>query len=81
LTETWQGDLQRAITDPEELLAHLGLDPALSMPARRASSAFGMRVTPSYLARMRRGDANDPLLRQVLPVLRRVHPRGLLRVG
>jgi EF-P beta-lysylation protein EpmB len=27
-----------------------------------------MRVTPSYLARMRRGDANDPLLRQVLPL-------------
>ena len=27
-----------------------------------------MRVTRSYLARMRRGDANDPLLRQVLPL-------------
>jgi len=68
LTETWQHELQRAITDPEELLTQLGLDPALHRPARAASSAFGMRVTPSYLARMRHGDVNDPLLRQVLPV-------------
>jgi EF-P beta-lysylation protein EpmB len=65
---TWQRDLGRAITRPEELLATLGLDPGLGAPARAASSGFGMRVTPSYLARMRRGDANDPLLRQVLPL-------------
>ena len=65
---TWQQDLRRAITDPDELLRILGLDAALSAPARVASSAFGLRVTRSYLARMRRGDANDPLLRQVLPL-------------
>jgi EF-P beta-lysylation protein EpmB len=65
---TWQRDLTRAITSPEELLASLGLDSGLAAPARAASSAFGMRVTRSYLARMRRGDANDPLLRQVLPL-------------
>jgi len=65
---TWQRDLTRAITNPEELLANLGLDPGLAAPARAASSAFGLRVTRSYLARMRRGDANDPLLRQVLPL-------------
>ena len=50
------------------MLANLGLDAALAAPARTASSAFAMRVTRSYLARMRRGDANDPLLRQVLPL-------------
>jgi EF-P beta-lysylation protein EpmB len=65
---TWQQDLRRSITDPAELLTALGLDPALVAPARNASSAFGMRVTRSYLARMRRGDAHDPLLRQVLPL-------------
>lgn len=65
---TWQQELKRAITDPEELLRTLGLDPALATPARAASSAFAMRVTPSYLARMRHGDPNDPLLRQVLPL-------------
>ena len=65
---TWQRDLSRSITDPAELLAQLQLDPALAAPARAASSGFGLRVTRSYLARMRRGDANDPLLRQVLPL-------------
>ena len=65
---TWQQDLKRAITDPDELLKILGLDAALAAPARNATSAFGLRVTRSYLSRMRRGDANDPLLRQVLPL-------------
>lgn len=65
---TWQRDLARAITDPAELLAELQLDASLGDPARAASKAFGLRVTRSYVARMRRGDANDPLLRQVLPL-------------
>lgn len=65
---TWQRDLSRAITDPAQLLAELDLDPALAVAAHAASSAFGMRVTRSYLGRMRRGDAGDPLLRQVLPL-------------
>ena len=65
---TWQRDLSRAITDPAQLLAELDLDPALAVPALAASKAFSLRVTRSYLARMRRGDAADPLLRQVLPL-------------
>lgn len=64
---SWQRELSRAITDPAQLLAELDLDPALAAPARAASSTFALRVTRSYLARMRRGDADDPLLRQVLP--------------
>lgn len=65
---TWQRELSRAITDPAQLLAELELDPALAAPARSASSLFSLRVTHSYLARMRRGDVRDPLLRQVLPL-------------
>jgi L-lysine 2,3-aminomutase len=64
---SWQRELSRAITDPVQLLAELDLDPALAAPARAASSTFALRVTRSYLARMRRGDADDPLLRPVLP--------------
>ena len=64
---TWQRDLSRSITDPTQLLAELDLDPALAGPARASSTSFSLRVTRSYLARMRRGDVNDPLLRQVLP--------------
>jgi len=29
---------------------------------------FGLRVPKSYVARMRKGDPDDPLLRQVLPL-------------
>jgi EF-P beta-lysylation protein EpmB len=68
MTQTaWQRELSRAITEPETLLAMLGLPAALLDGARAAGGLFGLRVTPSYLARMRRGDADDPLLRQVLP--------------
>jgi L-lysine 2,3-aminomutase len=63
----WQRELSRAITTPEELLATLDLPASLLDGARAAGGAFALRVTPSYLARMRRGDADDPLLRQVLP--------------
>jgi len=65
---TWQRELSCAITDPAQLLAELDLDPALGAPARAASSMFALRVTRSYLGRIRRGDAGDPLLRQVLPL-------------
>jgi EF-P beta-lysylation protein EpmB len=65
---TWQRDLSRAITRPEELIDALGLDRELLRGARAANDAFALRVTPSYLARMRRGDRDDPLLRQVLPL-------------
>jgi hypothetical protein len=47
----------------------LELDPALLPAARRAAAAlFGLRVPRAFLARMRRGDPRDPLLRQVLPL-------------
>jgi EF-P beta-lysylation protein EpmB len=65
---SWQRELARAITNPAELLSALGLDDELLAPARAASQAFGLRVTRSYLARMRHGDRHDPLLRQVLPL-------------
>lgn len=57
-----------AITSAEELLDALGLDRALLEPAQAAAAKFRLRVPRSYLARMRPGDPNDPLLRQVLPV-------------
>ena len=65
---SWQRELSRAITNPADLLAELGLDAALLEPARAASNSFALRVTRSYLSRMRHGDRYDPLLRQVLPL-------------
>lgn len=64
----WQRELAEAITDPAELLAVLGLSPGLATSARQASRSFSLRVTRSFLSRMRHGDPQDPLLRQVLPL-------------
>jgi EF-P beta-lysylation protein EpmB len=68
----WQQQWRESITDPRELLAILGLAKAaepIDVPAR---DAFPLRVPRAFVARMRRGDPHDPLLRQVLP-LRREH--------
>jgi EF-P beta-lysylation protein EpmB len=63
-----------AITSAEALVATLGLEPALIEPARTAAAKFRLRVPRSYVARMRHGDANDPLLRQVLPISQELEP-------
>ena len=64
----WQAEMADAITSPEELLTTLRLDRRLLAPAHAAAAGFRLRVPRSYVARMRPGDAADPLLRQVLPV-------------
>jgi EF-P beta-lysylation protein EpmB len=63
----WQQLLADAIVDPRELCAILDLDPALVGPADAAAAGFALRVPRGYVARMRRADARDPLLLQVLP--------------
>jgi len=65
---SWQRELAESITDPRELLAVLGLPGELAAPAALAAQHFGLRVPRSFVARMRRGDPDDPLLRQVLPL-------------
>lgn len=64
----WQRELAAAVSNPAELLEIVGLGPEWLEPARRAAAAFPLRVPRAYLARVRRGDAADPLLRQVLPL-------------
>jgi len=67
-SEPWRQELATAVTDPAELLDMLALDPALLPAARRAAALFGLRVPRGFVARMRPGDIDDPLLRQVLPL-------------
>jgi EF-P beta-lysylation protein EpmB len=67
-SSSWQRALADAITDPAELLSILQLDPALLPAARRATALFPLRVPRGFVGRMRIGDPNDPLLRQVLPI-------------
>ncbi len=63
----WQQALASAIRDPAELLRVLNLDPAL-LPTARAAAQFPLRAPRGFVARMRSGDPDDPLLRQVLPL-------------
>ena len=62
----WAEDLSRAIRDPRELLSRLGLPPDLA--SSDAHRDFRQIVPESFVARMVPGDADDPLLRQVLPI-------------
>lgn len=64
----WRRELAEAVTDPAELLALLELDPGLLPAARRAAARFGLKVPRGFLALMERGNPDDPLLRQVLPI-------------
>jgi len=61
---SWQLELADAVRDPAELLRLLELDPALASAG--AAAAFPVRVPRGFVARMRKGDPADPLLRQVL---------------
>ncbi|MGC3872591.1 EF-P beta-lysylation protein EpmB [Halomonas sp. GXIMD04776] len=64
----WQAQLSGALRDPRALLARLKLNEALLPGAEAGHELFEVRVPEAYLARIRPGDPNDPLLRQVLPL-------------
>ena len=64
--EAWRGELRDVITHVDELLTALALtrdDVELT-----SGREFPLRVPRSFVRRMRRGDPDDPLLRQVLPL-------------
>lgn len=63
----WQQELADAVRDRSELLRLLELPPE-ALTAPQAEREFPLRVPRAYVARMRKGDPTDPLLRQVLPL-------------
>ena len=64
----WRRELAEAVSDPHELLSLLDLEHALGDRVV-SKPGFRLRVPLAYIAKMRKGDINDPLLRQVLPLL------------
>jgi L-lysine 2,3-aminomutase len=66
----WRGHLAAAVRDLGELLDLVGLDAeVLGFGATSpAALRFPLRVPRGFVSRMRRGDSEDPLLSQVLPV-------------
>lgn len=69
----WRRQLSAAIRDPDELARHLNLPSSSVAPG--AHSEFRMLVPRGFLARMRKGDPDDPLLRQVLPAAQELSPQ------
>lgn len=66
-TQDWQSLLSSAISSLPELLARLELPNSLAEQGAPASQEFSLRVPEPYLARIEKGNPNDPLLLQVLP--------------
>lgn len=64
---TWQKSLANAITDVDQLLSKLALTRDDLHNAVDINPDFPIKVTASFVRRMVKGDANDPLLNQVLP--------------
>lgn len=74
-SQSWQEQLINLVRDPRELCERLELDyrtlcetgDQLKPAVAAALQQFPLRVSHSFIQRMRKGDWEDPLLRQVLP--------------
>ncbi|WHP31025.1 EF-P beta-lysylation protein EpmB [Trabulsiella odontotermitis] len=65
--EDWLSQLADVVTNPDELLRLLNVDAdAQLLAGRDAKRLFPLRVPRAFIARMEKGNPNDPLLRQVL---------------
>lgn len=67
-TSNWRRSLGDAVRSTDELCDLLDLPADYREQARRSAAAFPIVVPRSYLRRVERGNPNDPLLRQVLPI-------------
>lgn len=66
--KSWQKDLANVVTNPEQLLALLNIAPDDYVQHFKARTLFPVRVPHSFINRMKVGDINDPLLKQVMPL-------------
>jgi len=63
----WQHILADGVTDFAELCHLLELNP-LHFANQQAIADFALRIPRGFIARMQKGNPNDPLLKQVLPL-------------
>lgn len=73
-SESWQSQLSQGVRTPTELLGLLDLPLELLADAQAGHEAFSVRVPLSFVNRMKSGDVDDPLLRQVLPLAAESEP-------
>ena len=65
---SWQKDLRQVVTDPEKLLSLLGINSDNYLQHFKARKLFPVRVPLPFIKRMTKGDIDDPLLKQVMPL-------------
>src|SRR3990167_835683 len=66
--QPWQQLLSEAITDLDQLFLELKLDLQRMNSALKIVGSFPLRVPRGFVSRMEKGNPQDPLLLQVLPV-------------
>ena len=66
---TWQKELANAVKNPLQLLQLLDIPPENAALSAKARKSFAMLVHLPFVKKMRLGDINDPLLKQVLPII------------
>lgn len=66
--QAWNIQIKQAFRDPISLLEYLELATKNHIQKVDTDNTFQMLVPLSYAAKMTKGDWNDPLLRQVLPL-------------
>jgi len=67
-SQSWQNELANAICDGQQLLQLLELDESQLDLSTQAALQFPLRVPQSYIDKMQKGNPNDPLLRQIIPL-------------
>mgnify|MGYP000035306508 FL=1 len=68
LHTSWQKELANVVTDPKILLEMLAITPNAYLQHFKARTLFPVRVPRPFISRMKQGDINDPLLKQVMPL-------------
>ena len=68
LQTSWQEEMAQMITRLDELLTFVEIDAGHIESMTDATPDFPLRVPRPYARRIKPGDINDPLLRQILPL-------------
>lgn len=65
---TWQKELANAVKNPLQLLQLLEIPAESANISAKARKSFPMLVPLPFIKKMKKGDIDDPLLKQVLPI-------------
>jgi len=64
----WQQELKQVIKHPDALFDYLQLDKKYLDAAIAATALFELRAPIGFLDRIEKGNINDPLLKQIMPI-------------